>query len=117
MKRSLILGAVQVLLVMSLGGKLLIDRGRFPRKWFQAYAYDPNMPIRGRYVRLSIGWPQSGDRTPVVYFIPEHAADPSQRAAGEQLWIECTLPPAGPPRPIRLGVKKGEGPIEPLNLD
>lgn len=50
---------------------------------------------------------------PLAYFIPEHATDPSRRPAGETLWAEVTLPPTGAPRPLRLGVKKGEK-LEPL---
>ena len=52
----------------------------------------------------------------VAFFIPPGVADPSRRPPGEQLWVEVTLPVAGPPRPIRLGVKRGEGPITPLEL-
>ncbi|KAF0654746.1 hypothetical protein L107_01727 [Cyanobium sp. Copco_Reservoir_LC18] len=52
----------------------------------------------------------------VAYFIPPGVADPSRRPTGEQLWVEVTLPAQGPPRPIRLGVKRGEGPIIPLAL-
>ncbi len=52
----------------------------------------------------------------VAYFIPPEVADPSRRPAGEQLWVEVTLPAQGPPRPIRLGVKRGDGPITPLQL-
>ncbi len=52
---------------------------------------------------------------PVAFFIPEHAADPSRRQPGEQLWVEVTLPKKGLPRPIRLGVKKG-GILSPLDL-
>ena len=52
----------------------------------------------------------------LAYFIPEHVPDPSIRAAGEELWVEVTLPKAGPPRPIRLGVKK-DGILSPLDLD
>jgi hypothetical protein len=52
---------------------------------------------------------------PVVYFIPEHAADPSVRPTGEQLWAEVTIPPHGPLRPIRLGVWK-DGQLNPLDL-
>lgn len=33
-----------------------------------------------------------------------------------QLWAEVTLPRKGPPRPIRLGVKKG-GLLTPLDSD
>jgi hypothetical protein len=53
--------------------------------------------------------------SPVAYFIPEHAADPSSRPAGEQLWVEVTLPRQGAPRPIRLGVRK-DGVLTPLDL-
>ena len=52
---------------------------------------------------------------PLAYFIPEHVPDPSMRAAGEELWVELTLPRRGAPRPIRLGVKKGEV-LTPLEL-
>jgi hypothetical protein len=50
----------------------------------------------------------------VAYFIPPQVTDPSRRPPGEQLWVEVTLPAEGPPRPIRLGVKRGDGPIVPL---
>ncbi len=49
----------------------------------------------------------------LAYFIPEHAADPSRTPGGTMLWAEVTLPPTGAPRPLRLGMKKGEA-IEPL---
>jgi hypothetical protein len=63
---------------------------------------------------------QSADRSalltePVAYFIPEHAADPSVRSAGEELWAEVTIPRRGPPRPIRLGVWR-DGRLTPLDL-
>jgi hypothetical protein len=50
---------------------------------------------------------------PVAFFIPESVADPSIRKAGEELWVEVTIPRAGPPRPIRLGVKR-DGVLTPL---
>ena len=53
--------------------------------------------------------------TPVAYFIPEKVPDPSIRAAGEELWVEVTLPRRGLPRPIRLGVKK-DGVLTPIDL-
>ena len=53
---------------------------------------------------------------PLAYFIPEHVPDPSIRQSGEELWVEVTVPKAGAPRPIRLGVKK-DGVITPLDLD
>jgi hypothetical protein len=53
---------------------------------------------------------------PVAFFIPEHAPDPSIRATGEELWVEVSVPPKGPPRPIRLAVKE-DGVLRPLALD
>jgi hypothetical protein len=51
---------------------------------------------------------------PLAYFIPEHIPDPSIRQRGEELWVEVTIPRAGAPRPIRLGVKK-DGVLTPLD--
>ena len=45
---------------------------------------------------------------PVAFFIPEHAEDPSRRPPGEELWVEVSVPRNGPPRPLRLGVKKND---------
>lgn len=150
-KRGLILGLLQVLLVGSVGAKFLVDREQYPRAWIQTRPFDPNLPIRGRYVQLSAivktedQGPSPGDPSwkrvrlasqdgalvaiadksghqnirsmtcgseqcwvlaePVAFFIPEHAIDPSRTRPGEELWVEASIPPNGPPRPIRLGVK------------
>jgi hypothetical protein len=167
---GLVVAAVQVGLVASLGAKLLFDRAALPRVWVRAIAFDPDSPLRGRYVSLQIvvqpratsadpsppglsrpaklrveggtlvavsdpdaSGSDPGDvhlrgisrgtetltvlAEPVAYFIPEHVADPSRRPPGEQLWVEATIPASGPPRPLRLGVKTGDGPIVPLQLD
>ena len=50
---------------------------------------------------------------PVDFYIPENAPDPTRRPQGEELWVEVTIPRKGPPRPIRLGVKK-DGKLTPL---
>jgi hypothetical protein len=170
--KGLIIALVHVCIVSSLGAKLLYDRTVCPRVWALTAPYDPDMPIRGRYVSLQLvveprgikeaaatgpGWvpPQSvvlrvennrlvalseGDpnktgyhpecahvrfvqrqermlavlEQPVAFFIPEHVLDPSRRRLGEELWVEVTIPRKGPPRPIQLGVKKGDGQIVPL---
>lgn len=52
---------------------------------------------------------------PVAFYLPEHAADPSRRAPGEELWVEVSVPASGPPRPLRLGVMK-DGKLTPLDL-
>lgn len=66
-------------------------------------------------VRTVDGAEMADLRGPVAFFILEHALDPSRREPGEELWVEVTLPKRGPPRPIRLGVKKG-GTLTPLEL-
>ncbi len=166
--KGLMLAAAHVALVASLGGKLLFDRATRPRVWVETAPFDPNLPIRGRYVRLQLfveprGFPEierdasqqpvtlqvDGDRLiahadtlvegydpsllyarvieregrevgvlddPVAFFITEHIPDPSLRAADEELWVEVTVPKKGPPRPIQLGVKTGDGPVVPLDL-
>jgi len=169
-RNGIILAAIHLALVASLGLKLLADRATRPRVWVRAAPVDPNLPIRGRYVSLRLevdrfenmavrpgqvsysvrpaGWTlpkpvslavrdgqlvavgsetytgafgsvgRSGDRDvvqigPVAFFISETAADPSRRRAGDELWVEVTVPRRGTPRPIRLGVKK-DGVLTPL---
>jgi hypothetical protein len=53
-RRGLWVAALHVGIVASLGGKLLIDRATRPRVWARTVPVDPNLPIRGRYVRLRI---------------------------------------------------------------
>jgi hypothetical protein len=141
--KGLILCGVQTAMVLSIGGKMLLDRSTLPRIWVRARPYDPNLPVRGRYVALILdaeprGFPQgaiyeqvrytaedgklvarpaaidgagamvTNGASPVrvPYFIPENIPDPSLRPDGEELWVEVTVPHKGPPRPIRLAVKK-----------
>jgi hypothetical protein len=169
MRKGLILGAIQIVMVLSLGGKLLYERVTRPRVWVMSEAYDPELPIRGRYVSERLQMQAEGfeyvtpDRPgmdyyvnrkwaylqirdnhlvaenrvaglgmwiyvrknaqgaltavsdePVLFFIPDKAQLPILKA-GEQMWVDVTLPIAGPPRPIRIGIKKA-GVITPLDL-
>jgi hypothetical protein len=160
-RAGIALAIVHVLLVGTLGLKLLADRARLPRAWARTLPFDPNLPIRGRYVRLRLEVPLAdgsdsarageyrrarlrvaGDRLEgvladegplrvrldstadgvvaglddaVAFFIPEHIADPSIRARGEELWAEVTVPRRGPPRPIRLAVRR-HGTLTPLEI-
>jgi hypothetical protein len=50
---------------------------------------------------------------PVDFYIAEHAADPTPLRQGEELWIEVTVPPKGPPRPLQLALKR-DGAWKPL---
>jgi hypothetical protein len=60
MSKGLLLGAVQVILVLSLGGKLLYDRWTRPRVWVLCEVYDPELPIRGRYLSERLRLPTAG---------------------------------------------------------
>jgi len=165
LQKGLILAGAQLALVASLAAKYAIDRARLPRVWVQTVAYDPNLPIRGRYLSVQLRvspedvhgshWNSSGEMRdvtlnvrdghlvanpadhptdlhvnrriinrgepvtalmePVAFFLPEHAMDPSVRRAGEELWMEVTVPKTGPPRPIQLAIKRGES-FTPLGI-
>jgi hypothetical protein len=52
---------------------------------------------------------------PVSFYISEHAQSPLPLPQGAELWIEVTVPPKGPPRPIQLAIKK-DGAWQPLAL-
>lgn len=153
--KGLFLAGFHVALVLSVVAKYRSDRASLPRVWARAVPYDPNLPIRGRYVRLQVeveipagptgpGWailsvdndrlvatPSGPDagllirtlpgnrvalQDAVAYFIPEHIPDPSRRPLGEELWVEVSVPKRGPPRPIRLGVRK-DGQLTPLDTE
>lgn len=47
--------------------------------------------------------------TPVDFYIPELAPDPLPLTKNQELWIEVTVPPKGPPRPIQLALKQDGG--------
>lgn len=169
LRNGLLVAAVQVAIVLSLGGKLLYDRATRPRVWVRAVAFDPDLPIRGRYLAERLEMPAEGfifhgPRTPVplppsyydsgytqlragqliatkqgsgpvvgfvlqmrgdqltarmqepvLIFVPEHANVPRLNP-GEETWVEVTVPAKGPPRPIRMGIKK-DGVLTPLNLE
>src|SRR5262249_33357721 len=170
MGKSIVLGTIQIALVVSLGGKLLYDRMMRPRAWALTQGYDPELPIRGRYLTQRLRMPAEGfaytvarngasdwfinrnwayfearggmliaksrgagpggwiylqrktdgsleavSEQPVLVFIPEHAEVPALKPR-EERWVEVTLPAKGPPRPIRLGIKRN-GTIEPLKLE
>lgn len=52
---------------------------------------------------------------PVDFYIAEHAASPMPAGSGQELWVEVTVPPKGPPRPLQLALKDN-GVWKPLNL-
>jgi hypothetical protein len=52
--KAIAVALVHVLIVLSLGGKLLYDRSHRPRVWVRTSWIDPELPIRGRYFTLSL---------------------------------------------------------------
>jgi uncharacterized membrane-anchored protein len=54
LQKGIVLALVHLALVMTLAGKLVADRARYPRVWVKTAPYDPDLPIRGRYVRLRL---------------------------------------------------------------
>ncbi len=170
MIRGLIVAALHLAIVLSMTARYAWDRDRLPRAWARTVNYDPNLPVRGRYVNLRVVVPLEGDPgnewmvrarlsirdhklmatvdptgsatlhgqqrirgalvtpgpiseiekdwaldKPVAFFLSEHAADPTQRKPGEELWVEVSVPAKGQLRPVRLGVQK-DGALTPLEL-
>lgn len=52
---------------------------------------------------------------PVDFYLSESAKSPFPLVAGQQLWVEVTVPPKGPPRPLGLALKSADGTWQPLN--
>jgi hypothetical protein len=53
-KTSIALLVVQLVLVSSIAAKYLYQRWTCPRVWARAVAYDPELPMRGRYLSLQL---------------------------------------------------------------
>src|SRR2546421_12806512 len=53
-RKGIILAVLQLAIVASLAAKYAIDRARLPRGWAQTVAYDPDLPIRGRYLSVRL---------------------------------------------------------------
>ncbi len=51
---------------------------------------------------------------PVNFYIDEHVQSPLPVSAGQELWVEVTVPPKGVPRPIQLALKEADGAWKPL---
>jgi uncharacterized membrane-anchored protein len=53
-QKGFVIAVVHILIVLTLGGKLLYDRAHRPRVWVRTASVDPDMPLRGRYFTLSL---------------------------------------------------------------
>ena len=123
--KGLILAVFQCLLALSLSGKLLYDRATCPRVWVKTAQWDPNLPIRGRYLALRLvpergaPWFAFTNGQMVLFFVPEHILPfetVRARRDAPELWAEVTLPQKGPPRPIRLALKQA-GKLDVLDVN
>lgn len=182
---SLALLVIQLTLVSSVAAKYEVDRWRCPRVWTRAFGYDPQLPLRGRYLALQLRVDGCGStlpsaaqarfprdvngsavpgpfvvgkfptvrfranlsvdkgrleavriqdeesRTkgqmvdafagascdamtldqPVYYDVPDNYGAGSASSLfplkpGQELWVEATIPPEGPPRPTQLAIKE-----------
>lgn len=52
--KGIAVALIHILIVLSLGAKLLYDRHHRPRIWVRTGQVDPDLPIRGRYLTLSL---------------------------------------------------------------
>lgn len=176
---SVALLIVQLILVCSVVTSYAWQRRIYPRVWTRAYGFDPQLPLRGRYLNLQVavdGCPstlpsakqalfprdvsgavkpgpfavrhappiqfsanlqvengtlqalyisneelqpsgqlvsaQPGESChnmrlsrPVDFFIADNTPALFPLKPGQELWIELTIPPQGPPRPIQLALK------------
>ena len=185
---SLALLIIQLLLVSAVGARYLYQRWTCPRVWTRAVAFDPSLPMRGRYLSLELtvdgcqstlpsakdaNFPRdvngaikpgpyvltpnavdffanlkvvnntlvavriesqedstAGEQvvgsagspcdqmqlaSPTAFFISDTAQSPLPLKPGQELWIEVTVPPTGPPRPLQLALKQ-DGQWKPLTL-
>jgi len=72
-------------------------------------------PTAGEEVSAAPGAPcgQMRLEKPVDFYIAEGSRSPLPLNPGQELWIEVTVPPKGPPRPIQLALKQ-DGAWKPL---
>ena len=74
-----------------------------------------------RGAQMVAAWPGSSCDSlrleePVDFYIAEHAASPMPARSGQELWVEVTVPPKGPPRPLQLALKEN-GVWKPLKFE
>jgi hypothetical protein len=71
----------------------------------------------GQGIQGSAGAPcdQMWLASPIDFFIADTAQNPPPLKPGQELWIEVTVPPIGPPRPLQLALKDN-GTWKPLDL-
>ena len=59
--RGIAVAVLHCLIVLSLAGKYAWDREHLPSVWTRTVPFDPNLPVRGRYVRLAVAVDVAGE--------------------------------------------------------
>lgn len=99
MKRGLaavVLLVVQLALVLSVAGKYLYERKTRPRVWTRTTQFDPNAPLRGRYLALQLAVNACG--------LPHDAKHFTQ---GLQQYNSTAIGPGSYSWRVSLGVQNG----------
>ncbi len=91
LQKGLAVAFIHILIVLSLGAKLLYDRATRPRVWVRTGQVDPDLPIRGRYFTLNLEV-RAADFTPT----------------GQQRAVVKTPQPTYDPGYVELAVENNE---------
>lgn len=86
-RKALLLTALHLALVAGLGAKFLYDRANRPRVWLKTAPVDPDLPIRGRYVRLRVEVPVRGAQLPPALTDKEQTEQPWRLQAEHDLLV------------------------------
>ncbi|MGQ0680257.1 MAG: hypothetical protein ACT4OM_11510 [Actinomycetota bacterium] len=64
LRKGLALALVQMLIMGMVAAKLAIDRARYPKVWVETAPFDPDLLLRGRFVRLALVVERPADLLP-----------------------------------------------------
>lgn len=113
MARGLAVALLQLVIVGSLAAKFAHDRATCPRVWVRTAYYDPDLPIRGRYVSLQLELDAPGvfQEKPLVEQKPTpfEAMQPGYGAADKNSKPDKPrYVPVWDSKPVRLEVHDGK---------
>ena len=112
--RGLVVALLQLAMVGSLAAKFAYERATCPRVWVKTAYYDPNLPIRGRYVSLQLEVEAPGvfEEKPLVeqkanpYELLPPAASKTQGNSTAQ--DKPRYVPVWDSKPVRLEAREGK---------
>lgn len=86
MRKGLVVLAIQLALVLSIGVKYAWERHHSPMVWARAGQFDPEQPIRGRYIALSLLANACGLPTGTSDYAPFPYGSPVPRPVDVREW-------------------------------